>query len=209
MSFTDYSSLQTSVSNFLARSDLTSVIPDFITLFEAEANRQLRTRQMELTQSTTPSSGVFSLPSDYLAWRNLTWTSGGVTKVLQYVHPSELPDMFPSSPADTPQVFTITGTTDGLGQAQIMPTTASAVNFTYYQKIQSLSTTTGSTTNWLLTAHPNVYLEGAMTEACVYTKDYDTAAIWKTRRDASFDAITKLDEKTRGPSRIRVTGITP
>jgi len=209
MALSDYSSLQTSVASYMARSDLTSNIPDFITLFEAEANRSLRTRQMEITQSTTPTSGTFSLPTDYVGWKTVTWSAGGLSRSLQYVHPSELPELYPDSPAANPRVFSILGTTDQIGYVQLMPTANDAVNFTYYQKITNLSTTAGSTTNWLLLAHPDAYLAGAMTEACVFVKDYDTGAIWKSRRDALFDEITNLDERTRGPSAIRVPGRNP
>ena len=209
MSFSDYSSLQTSVASWMARGDLTTNIPDFVTLFETEANRQLRVRQMEVTQSTTPSSGTFPLPSDYLAWKRLTWTGNGATKSLEYVHPSEIADMYPSQPANIPQKFSILGTTDSIGYVKLMPSDSSPVNFTYFQKLSSLSTTTGSTMNWLLTAHPDVYLAGTLTEANVFVKDYDTAAIWKQRRDALLEGIKSLDQKTRGPSRIMLAQATP
>ena len=207
MSFSDYSSLQTSVGNWMARSDLSGDIPDFIALFETEANRKLRVRQMEITQPTTPSSGSFPLPTDYLAWRNLSWSSGGLTKSLEYVEPSELSDLYPDTPAANPRVFAVLGTTDSVGMVQLMPTDNSVVQFTYFQKIPGLSAS--NTSNWLLAAHPDVYLAGSLVEANVFTKDYDTAALWKARRDTLLDEIVSLDQKTRGPSRIRVTGRTP
>lgn len=73
MSFSSYSALQSVIADQLARSDLTTQIPDFITLFEAEAARKLRIRPMETTTSLTTTSGVVSLPSDYLGWRKVTW----------------------------------------------------------------------------------------------------------------------------------------
>ena len=206
MSITSYSELQTAVGDWIARSDFTSNIPDFITLFETEANRKLRVRQMMVTRSTTPSSGIFSLPTDYLAWVRVTWT-GSSKRTLEYVYPSYLQGQYPDTPATTPTVFTVEGSTDNVGIVRVMPVDNTAVDFTYYQKITALSTS--NTVNWLLTAHPDVYLAGSLTEANVFAKDYDTAAIWKTRRDALLDEITLLDQKTRGPSAIRVPGRTP
>lgn len=207
MSFSTYSDLQTSVGNYLARSDLTSVIPDFVTLFETEANRRLRVRQMMVTQSTTPSSGQFALPSDYLAHVNLRWTGSPIAD-LEYVHPTQFANLYSDQPASTPpKLFTIYGTTDSTGIVKFTPSDTTALDFTYYQKVTALSTS--NTSNWLLAAHPDVYLAGSLSEAYFYTKDYDQSAAWGNRRDAGLDSITRLDQKSRGPSRIRVIGQTP
>lgn len=205
MSIASYSDLETAVASWMARSDLTVNIPDFITLAEAEFNRKLRVRQMLVTQATTPSSGQFSLPIDYLSFVDVTWT-GSSNRELQYVHPSYFPEEFPTNPANIPCVFTVLGTTDNVGVVKIMPTDATVINFTYYSKITALST---SNTNWLLTAHPDLYLAGTLTESNVFVKDYDTAAVWKGRRDSLIDEITSLDQKTRAPSYIRTIGINP
>ena len=206
MSIVDYSSLQASVSNWMARSDLTATIPDFITISEAEFNRKLRVNQMMATQSTTPSAGTFELPADYLEWVRVTWT-GSLKRSLQYVHPSYLQSQFPDTPTATPSMFTIEGSTDNLGLVRIMPIDPTAIDFTYYQKITGLSTS--NTSNWLLAAHPDVYLAGAMTEASVFTKDYQTAGLWKDRRDNLLDEIKRLDQKSRAPSSIRPIGRNP
>src|SRR5690348_8124641 len=206
MSITSYSELQTSIGSWIARDDLTATVPDFITLFETEANRQLRVRQMMVTQSTTPSSGQFSLPTDYLQWVRLTW-KGASKRNLEYVHPSYLQSQYPDTPTATPNIFTVEGSTDNVGIVRIMPVDPTAVDFTYYQKITALSTS--NTSNWLLAAHPDLYLAGSLVEANVFAKDYDTAAVWKGKRDTLIDAITKLDQKTRGPSYIHVPGRNP
>jgi len=206
MSITSYSELQTAIGSFMARSDLTSNIPDFITLFEEEANRKLRTRQMMVTQSTTPSSGQFDLPSDYLTWKRVT-DVGSVRVDLQYVDPSYLAIRYPDSPASAPTCFTIDNGSTAGSVVKIMGTASTLVDFEYFQKVTSLSTS--NTSNWLLAAHPDLYLFGSLTEANIFCKDYETAAIWKGRRDEVLDEISKLDQKTRGPSSIRVTGQTP
>ena len=48
MALTTYEELKSSIADYLNRSDLTSVIPDFVTLCEADMNRTLRTREMTL-----------------------------------------------------------------------------------------------------------------------------------------------------------------
>ncbi len=47
MALSTFSDLKTSVASWLARDDLTSVIPDCITLSEAKFNRHLRVADME------------------------------------------------------------------------------------------------------------------------------------------------------------------
>ena len=55
MALNNYSDLKTTVANYLARSDLTSVIPDFIQLAEQRLRRELRIRQPQGQQR--PESG--------------------------------------------------------------------------------------------------------------------------------------------------------
>src|SRR5215467_336640 len=105
MSITTYAELQTAIGNWLDHSLFTARIPEFIALFEAAANRRLRVRQQEVTTTLTPSSGAVALPSDYLSWRRVTWT-GSARGELQYVHPSYLQAAYPTSPSDTPRIFT-------------------------------------------------------------------------------------------------------
>ena len=57
MAFTSYSDLKTTIANYLARSDLTSVIPDFIRLAEERLRRDLRTRQMLVVATATTTGG--------------------------------------------------------------------------------------------------------------------------------------------------------
>lgn len=206
MSITSYSELQSSIASWNTRDDLTSNIPDWITLFETKANRKIRTRQMMVTQTTTPSSGQFSLPSDYLAHVYLRW-NGSPIYDLEYVYPTQFANLYPDLPSAQPRIFTILGTTDNVGVVKFLPKDSTTLDFTYYSKITSLSTS--NTSNWLLTSYPDVYLAGSLYEGYFFTKDYDQASVWKDRRDELFVEINSLDQKSRAPSRIRVMGMTP
>jgi hypothetical protein len=201
MAITTYSELQAAIGNWLDHSLFAARIPEFIALFEAAANRRLRVRQQEVTAALTPdATGAVSIPSDYLAWRRVTRT-GLPRAELQYVHPSYLQAAYPSSPADVPRIFTIEGAT-----LKVRPLDSTALEFDYFQKIPALS---GTPANWLLTEHPDLYLFGAMVEAEMFGVNDERAPLWKARRDEIFDEIEKLNNKTRGPSAIRVMGVTP
>ncbi len=201
MAIVDYSTLQTAVASWLQRSDLTSNIPDFISLFEACANRRLRVRQMEATATLTPASGAVALPDDYLSWRRVTWT-GSPRIELEFVHPSVLQGYYPTSPADVPKLFTIEGST-----LKVAPQDTTPLEFDYFQKIPSLSS--GNTTNWLLTANPDLYLFGSLVEAHGFTVDFEKLAAWEMRRNEIFDEVIRLNNKTQGPAAIRVMAHTP
>jgi hypothetical protein len=204
MTIASYSDVQTSVLKWIARTtdaDLTAIAPDLITLFESAANRRLRVRQQELSTTLTPSSGIATLPSDYLAWRRVTWT-GSTNRELEYVHPSYLHARYPTNPADSPNIFTIEGSS-----LTVRPSSDTALTFDYYQKIPALSNS--NTTNWLLTAHPDVYLFGSLAEAHGFVKDPENLGGWLGRRDQIFDEIERLDARTRGQAAIRVMGATP
>jgi hypothetical protein len=201
MAITTYSELQAAVGNWLDHGLFAARIPEFIALFEAAANRRLRVREQEAATALTPSSGAAALPADYLAWRRVTWT-GSPRVELQYVHPSYLQAAYPSTPSARPRVFTIEGST-----LKIRPVDATALEFDYIQKIPALSD--GAATNWLLAAHPDLYLFGALVEAEMFGVNDERAPLWKARRDEILDEIDKLSNKTRGAGAMRVMGVTP
>ena len=203
MSIATYAELRTAVENWLDHTLFSARVPEFIALFEAAANRRLRVRQQEASSALTPSSGTVALPADYLAWRRVTW-AGSPRVELQYVHPSYLQAAYPSSPADVPHIFTIEGST-----LKVRPVDGAALEFDYFQKIPALSSSADSGTNWLLAAHPDLYLFGALVEAEMFGVNDERAPVWKARRDEIFDEIEKLSNKTRGAGAIRVTGVTP
>ena len=51
MALTNYTGLKASIADFLNRDDLTSVIPDFVALAEAQINRDVRHWRMEARSS--------------------------------------------------------------------------------------------------------------------------------------------------------------
>jgi hypothetical protein len=201
MAITSYSELQTAIGNWLDHSLFTARIPEFVALFEAAANRRLRVREQEASTTLMPSSGAATLPADYLMWRRVTWT-GSPRVELQYVHPSYLQAAYPSSPSGPPRIFTIEGAT-----LKVRPLDTTALELDYFQKIPALSDNT--TTNWLLAAHPDLYLFGSLVEAEMFGVNDERAPLWKARRDEIFDEIEKLSNKTRGAGAVRVMGVTP
>ena len=89
MAFTNYNDLKTAVANYLGRSDLTTAIPDFISMAELRLQRELRTRQMlkSSTTSTTGGDARVALPLDFLKIRDLH-VQGNPRTPITYLSPS-------------------------------------------------------------------------------------------------------------------------
>ena len=168
MAITTYTELQTAIATWLARSDLTSVIPDFVTLAEAEFQRTIRDRRMVTTSdlSTSANTATVALPNDFLEARTLILESTPY-RTLTYVTPAQLNKNFPNS-ADvgTPSQYTIIGTNIKLGK---IPDAVYTLELEYYQKIPVLSGSNAD--NWLLLAYPDIYLFGSLEQAGFYAKN--------------------------------------
>jgi len=86
MALTTYAELQTAVANYLARTDLTSQIPDFIYLAETRLRRQLRINEMLTQTSLTVSANQITLPTDFLELRDIHFENNPVW-TLEYQSP--------------------------------------------------------------------------------------------------------------------------
>ena len=185
-----YSELQTSVTSWLSRTNDTASIalyPDFITLAEAKFNRSLRTREMEASATVAASNGVVALPADYLEIRRL-YIDGSVKKELEYLTPETFYLSFPSNTGNS-KYYTIEGANIILADQS----TSANVMILYYQKIPALS---GSNTyNWLLTAHPDLYLASVLSEAYGVIKNDAQEQKWYQKAVATAESILSSDKK--------------
>lgn len=198
MALASYNDLVASVANWIARSDLTGVIPDFVTIFEARNNRMLRVRQMETTATITTTNGAGSLPTDFLERRSLVW-NGSPLQQLEYVSPSIFAERYPTLQTGVPTEYTINGSTVQVADYDDTQT----LTLLYYAKIPNLVTTAN---NWLMDAHPDLYLAGTLVEAYAYIKEYDDAQAWRSREDDVRTQIIVMDAQTRTPGAIKVAG---
>lgn len=176
MSLSTYSDLKSAITSWCyGRTDIAAVADDFIDLTEADINTgvldpatggtvKLRTRDMETTTSLTPdSNGQATIPTDYLEFRQVTSTNNP-RRNLMLISASMAEEKYPFRESDLPNNFTIIGT-----KIQVLPVSTTAISLVYYAKITALSDS--NTTNWLLTAKPNVYLFGCLRHACAWMAD--------------------------------------
>jgi hypothetical protein len=199
MSITTYAELKTAIASWLARDDQTANIPDWITLFECHAVRELKLRDAELSTTLTPASGSVAVPTDFLSVRSLTWT-GTPKRDLVYMHPSVLLQDYATESSGDPINYTIEG-----GTIKIRPISSTNLTLLYRAKTAAVS----GSLNWLFSTWPDAYLNGTLAEAHLFLKDYEGAALWEMRRDKIFDSLKRQDFNYRGVMQIRTDGATP
>jgi len=161
MALTTYTTLKASIANWLNRSDLTSEIADdFIKLTEADFNSKLRVRKMIAQTSFTIDSETEALPTGFLQVRDIYILNGNTKVPLTYTTPSQMDSTVGTSTTGLPNSFTILGDTFRFSPK---PDASYTAFINYYKSFDALSDTT--TTNYILTAHPAIYLYGALFHA--------------------------------------------
>lgn len=183
MALSTYSELQTSVTNFINRDDLTSLIPDFITLAEAHFNRSLRVPQMENSATSTLSGETLALPADFLAVRSM-FLDRDPRVELDFVPYGTLRTQYASTATGMPVVYTIADGGFYFGPA---PGDSYTLHMVYWQEIPALSVS--NTSNWLLASHPDVYLYGSLVHAASYIRDDSALAQYVTITERLLDEI--------------------
>jgi hypothetical protein len=204
MSITTYSELITAVGNWLGgRGDLDTFIPDFITLFEAAANRRLRTARMIAEADISfVDFGFGFVPNDYIAFHRAIWL-GSPSIELEYITETFYSELNTAGiTTGRPRYITFSG-----DAFFTIPTdTSSNVRLNYFKAIPPLAT---NTTNWLFASHPDAYLFGALAEASDFTDSNNQIQKWIARRDAIFGEIELQDKRRQGIGSIRTFAPTP
>ena len=193
MSFATYSDLQTSIANYLARSDLTSIIPDFITLAENRLRRELRIRQMlkSVTTATVKDDSTVELPSDFLEIRDFVVMTNPITP-LSYSSPSALSNDPKVLWVGVPRSYTILASEFQLSP---IPDAVYTVKMLYFAAPAYLSAS--NTTNVFLTSAPDGLLYGALVEAEPYLMNDARINTWGSMYDRAISSLTKSDESTQ------------
>jgi hypothetical protein len=197
MAISNYTELQAAVATWITRSDQTANIPDFIKLYEADANRRIRIRQNMTTTQLTLTSGSASvnLPTGFLEEIELNYndTSDVLTRgSFNDIDRNQTTDSQPARPA----WYAITSS------AITFETEADqtyTLNLRYYTKWDIAT----DTTNWLLTNAPDAYLFGSIAEAAMLIRDTELLTIAVQRRDAATDWVLRSDSRTKS-SRLMV-----
>lgn len=190
MALTSYSDLKTTVANYLARSDLTSVIPDFIRLAEERLRRDLRTRQMLVVATATTTSGdsTLGIPTDFLEMRDIHLQTTPRTSVT-YLSPNAFYSKARVTDSGKPVNYTVLASEI---QFAPIPDTAYVAQMLYYAKPALLSDTNSS--NVFLANFPDALLYAALGEAEPYLMNDARLQTWAALYERSVNAISVADQ---------------
>jgi len=187
MAFTNYTSFVSTVESYLARTDLTTVIPDFVQMAQLRMSRDLRTEAMLKVATTTPSDNKVAFPSDFLELREMHF-QGNPPIILEY----QSPDLFfrngQTSLSGRSHYFTMLGT-----EFQFAPSQNSdyTIQILYYAQPTFISSTTSS--NLFLAYYPDALLYATLAEAEPYLMNDPRVATWSALYDRAIANIKTSD----------------
>jgi hypothetical protein len=191
MALATYSDLKTSIANYLGRSDLTSQIPDFITLAEIRLQRLLRVRQMITTYTVSTSTSTVAIPADFLEARDV-YLDTSPRQALNYLSPSIFSRDARTNETGLPVFYTSNAT-----QFLMAPNPDTAYNFVmnYYAKPPVLSDS--NTTNVFMTVCPDAMLYASLLEAEPYLMNDARLAVWSRLFESSVETLNSSDEQSQ------------
>jgi len=180
--------IKLAVGSFLNRSDLTALIPDFIELAQARINREVRVPQMLVRSDlATVDAQYEDVPSGWLETQRFSLLTTPV-QTLTYLSPEDMAVQRQSfGAAGRPLYFTVAANTSGTNTLEFLPTPDGtyAATHLYYTALDL------TTTNWLLTSHPDVVLYGALCEAEPYVMNDERFPLWKSKYDEALASLKR------------------
>ena len=191
MSFATYSDLKTSIAGYLARSDLTSQIPDFITFAENRLRRELRIRQMlkSVTTATVSGDSTVELPADFIEIRDFVVLTNPI-QPMSYSSPSALSNDPRASEVGVPKSYTILANEFLLSPP---PDGIYTLRMLYFAAPAYLSSSNAS--NVFLNIAPDALLYASLIEAEPYLYNDARINTWGTMYDRAIASLAKSDEQ--------------
>tara|TARA_R110000824_G_scaffold154134_2_gene326078 strand:- start:1019 stop:1510 length:492 start_codon:yes stop_codon:yes gene_type:complete len=143
------------------------------------------------TASTVAGQRNLALPPDYIQMRNFQVNSSPLT-TLSYVTPEIYDRVWGGSTSGTPKFYTILANEVSFGP---IPDTVMEVEMLFYKKFDNLSVST--TTNWLITNAPDIYLYGSMLEAEPFIMNDERVPLWAQALQQGVSDLQEQDNKDR------------
>jgi hypothetical protein len=191
VALTSYSTLKSSIADWLNRDDLTSVIPDFISLAEAQIERRVPTQKMVKRANATIDTPFSALPADFLSAKSLVLTSTAPVQPLVFLTEDELDSKkYVYRTTGKPIYFALVG-----NQIEVLPApdTSYTAELTYVATLAKLSDS--NTSNWVLERHPDVYLYGTLLQAAPYLRDDERVGMWASLYAQAIDDMILQNER--------------
>ena len=174
-----YTTLQTAVTDYLARSGLSTWVPNFIQNWEEKFYRQPKNfgRWMEASLSSAIASSVIAVPSGYLAMK-YAYVNGSPSSRLDRVSLNQLLGTYPRG-GDTglPVWYARDGENFIFGPA---PDSTYTIKGTYWAKPTLMrSFASDAAAHWIIVNAPDLVLYGALLEAEPFVKNDKRLPTWQ------------------------------
>lgn len=193
MPITTYAELKTNIADFLNRDDLTSVSSTFVSLAEADLNRQIRHWRQEKRSTASIDTQYSAIPADMLEVIRFYITSGD-TRPLELISQAEMLDRkFRNlNTSGQPAYYAVTA-----GELEVYPVPDGTYTseLYYFGKTDALSDS--NTSNWILEHYPDAYLYGSLIHSAPYLKDDARIQVWAALYQNAIDAINQASEKAK------------
>jgi hypothetical protein len=187
LALSTFDELKASIADWLNRDDLTSQIPDFITLCEATMQRLLTTMDMEASTTLATVSGTptVALPTGFTGVRRLRVFYDAIWHDVQNV--SLEPSLWDGVTNTRPTVYSIVGNNFSF---RPIPNGDYALSLDYWAKFTPLSD--ANTSNWILTSNPDAYLMGSLLASAPFLGGDARMPMW---RDGFMEAIDQINSE--------------
>lgn len=175
--FDTYTDLKATIADFLNRSDLTSAIPAFVCLAEAQMNRRLRCRRMVGRSDAAISANqeYIALPGDFIGPISFSLYDSEETELHFLEAEAFVAERrrFLKGESDGQSYYTVIGE-----EFRLLRTSPAAVTgeLTYWRSVSALSD--AAPTNWVLAQFPDLYLYGSLEHSAPYLRDDSRIEMW-------------------------------
>lgn len=175
---TSYSTLQTAVTDYLARSNLSTFTPNFIQNWEEKFLRQPMNfgRWMETSLSSAISSSVVAVPSAYLGLK-YAYVDGSPASRLDRVSLNQLYGRYPRGGDSARPVWISRDTTNFVFGP--IPDSDYTIKGVYWAKPTLLrSFASDAAAHWIIVNAPDLALYGALLEATPFLRNDSRIQVW-------------------------------
>lgn len=198
MALTNYTELSAAVADWVNRTDLTSQIPDFIALADADIGR--RARRLVTRAAITIDAQELLIPATVAEIRSLRMNNSSPThaQFLTPVTPEMLGDFRSRyATAGVPRYYAVVVDRVILDRAPDQTYTGELI---YYTKHVAL--TAAAPTNVPLTQAPALYLYGALVHAARFLEHDERVAVWQAEFERALEEWNALREKEEFTAQI-------
>jgi len=203
----NYTELKAFIADFLARDDLTTQIPTFVSLAEQRMSRELQIALLEATAQIAVSANASTadLPTDLRSIREVAMIDADNDRtVLEYVTPSQWNTRDQDANQTKTEFYTIVA-----NQIKLMATPSAAITLeiTYNGGVAALSD--AAPTNTMLTRHGDAYLHGSLKQAFDFLQDEQRSIYHDAQFTRCLAEIDRDSDKQRFGNDLQVRRSTP